>query len=113
MRTCARVVVVTVPDWVTCAAADGRGVGDDAERGVGVDAIEIEERDANDRERAVVHRVLAVGDAVVGRERVAVEHALEADALPDADVARVRRAEEHRVPEQAAQRDRSTGWSRR
>ncbi len=42
----------------------------------------------------------ALGDAVVGGEGLAVEHALEAHPLPHAHVPGVRRAEEHRVAEQ-------------
>ena len=82
------------------AARDRRRGEDDAGGRVGVDAIEVDERHTEDGERAIVHGLLAVRHAVVHGEGVAVEDGLEAHALADARVARVRRAEEHRVPEQ-------------
>ena len=40
---------------------------------VPVQAVDVDERDLDDRERAVVRRLLAVGELVVGGERIAVE----------------------------------------
>ena len=65
-----------------------------------MDAIEVDERDAEDGERPVVRRVLAVGRTVVGGERVAVECCLQADALADTCIPRVGHREEHGVPEE-------------
>ena len=42
-------------------------------RGVPVQAIDVDQRYLEDRERVIVRRVLAVGELVVGGERIAVE----------------------------------------
>ena len=68
-------------------------------RRVAVDAIEIDESNAEHAERAVVERGLAVRNAVVGGEGGAVVGRLETDLLPDGSIARVGGAEDHRVAE--------------
>ena len=88
--------VATPPETVAVSTV----IAPPARDGDGVHAIEIDERDAEDAERAIVQRGLAVGDAVVGGEGVAVERALKPNLLPHAGVARVGLAEEERVAEE-------------
>ena len=69
----ATVVVETV--WP--ARRDGAGhrdaVDEHARHRIGVQPIEVDQRDADHRERAVVQRRLAIRELVVSRERIAVE----------------------------------------